>query len=224
MPHTLACPQDAASRAGSIRPLFTFQGPARGSFTSSRAKGAAGAVAAVQAAESLSAGEVRRRRSVDRAMGSEGGSGRRAVGARSEAGVLMALPEGGAGAGVQNAGVPREEGDVVEISAASLGSSLGTPQLIHANWSPGGRSVVVPRLPYMRTLETVTVVFTDIVGYTAMSFTLPPVKVLKMLHGDDDVGRAMHPRALNASQTRAYSTCDDASLAILSFSQSTSPS
>jgi len=94
----------------------------------------------------------------------------------------MALPEGGAGAGVQNAGVPREEGDVVEISAASLGSSLGTPQLIHANWSPGGRSVVVPRLPYMRTLETVTVVFTDIVGYTAMSFTLPPVKVLKMLH------------------------------------------
>lgn len=40
----------------------------------------------------------------------------------------------------------------------------------------------VPDLPYLREVPIVSVVFTDVVGYTSLSSTLEPKLVLKMLH------------------------------------------
>lgn len=37
-------------------------------------------------------------------------------------------------------------------------------------------------LPYLRMLDTATVIFTDICNYTAMSSNLPPSQTLQMLH------------------------------------------
>ena len=55
------------------------------------------------------------------------------------------------------------------------------PRPVPAAWQQAVASYVPP-LPYLRECKAVTVVFTDIVGYTHLSSTLRPSVVLQMLH------------------------------------------